>query len=978
MGDGTRLARKRHARGEGARAGAWRLTALVASSILALEPAASLAAPRSFNIPRRPMGEALNLFARQAGVQIFFPGETIARRQAPAIRGVMEPRMALDRLIAGAGLTVAEDDGRVVILRAVAARDRQKPMARDPDPPRPREPKSNSDAATPLEEVIVVSGPRAGDLKRNSDTVVNTITQLEIQRLPNLDVSDVLARLPGMRRNETQSGENRYVQIRGLNNSAASQSIDGVLLTNYANPSRATPTELLPAYFIKDITVTSTVTPDLDENSNSAHVAITTMSGLDNQGRHVADLRAFVGDNSRSGGVRDTKRPLRLVGAWKGALDDEGRIGLALGASLDHLGSRQDATSVSGYSAVNDVLVPFGALTRGETYTGTRRLSAMARLDIQPDARLSLFAEYFYLNHDFTTEQRLAAVTVATSDALNVARGAGQFGAGGVNFGFYHTKAEATGQILQLGADYLVGESDTLSARLGLTLNRAIAGRDGGAFAQAASPFTTPIGYVYSHDVLDFTSGGGASSSDPANYRLTGKFTIGDTLLRDQNYFARVDYAHNIAIADRGLGVKLGAQLKTLDRGNVQRGYARLAPAGGVSLSQVSDAPSLTLFQPVDWKRDAFLELLNRQGSPAPDANGLYAEDPADGYGQNFNGSETVGVGYGIVSYGGARGRISAGVRAAHTHRELDQYEPDATGRYVQAHYEQGYWHVLPSAYGSLDVTSKFKLRAAFTKTLERPSVNAASRRLVINYDTPITRVITYSDPYLMPIRSSNFDAAAEYYYGRGAYFSLGSFSKDLRDIPAVSSTLSIAADGVREITTYTKNVREVNGKKVYGRINGLEVVWANPNLSVLPERWGNLGLTLSYTYTDYRITAINGGNGQAATDTRLVDAAPRDLFNAFLAYNKGPFAANLAAQEMSPPPGAAYDPANDRRAKYEWLVDLQASWRVSDAMRVLVEGRNLFDQDITDRYGATDYGPAYQVRHNGRTVWLGVQMTLF
>ncbi|WP_343037660.1 TonB-dependent receptor [Caulobacter soli] len=924
------------------------------------------------------MGEALNLFAQQAGVQIFFPGEMIAGRRTPALRGVMEPRAALDRLIADAGLTVVKDDGRVIVLRVVATPDRAGGAARDPDPPRSRAARPNSDAATPLEEVIVTSGPRAGDLKRDSDTVVNTITQLEIQRLPNLDISDVLARLPGMRRNETQSGENRYVQIRGLNNSAASQSIDGVLLTNYANPSRATPTELLPAYFVKDITVTSTVTPDLDENANSAHVAITTISGLDNQGRRLADLRAFVGDNNRSGGARSTERPLRLVGAWRGALDDAGRIGLALGASLDHLGSRQDATSLSGYNAVNGVLVPFGALTRGETYTRTRRLSATARLDIRPDERLSMFAEYFFLNHDFTTEQRLAAVTVATADASNATDGAGRFGAGAANFGFYRTEAEATGQLVQLGGDYRIGPSDTLSARLGVTFNRAITGRDGGAFAQAASVFTTPIGYVYSHNLLDFTSGGGGASSDPANYRLTGKFALGDTLLRDQNYFARVDYAHNIATADQGLGVKLGAQLKTLDRSNLQRGYARLAPAEGIALSDVTDAPSLTLFRPIDWKRDAFLDLLNRRGSPAPDANGLYALDPADGYGQNFNGSERVGVGYGIVSYGGARGRLSAGVRAAHTHRELDQYEPDAVGRYVQAHYAQGYWHVLPSAYGALDVTSRLKLRAAFTKTLERPSVNAASRRLVINYDTPITRVITYSDPYLMPIRSSNFDAAAEYYYGRGAYFSLGSFSKDLRDIPAVSSTQSIAADGVREVTTYTKNVREVNGKKVYGRINGLEVVWADPSLPYLPDRWGNLGLTLSYTYTDYRITAINGGNGQAATNTRLVDAAPRDLFNAFLAYNKGPFAANLSAQEMSPPPGAAYDPANDRRAKYEWLVDLQASWRISDAARVLVEGRNLFDQDITDRYGATNYGPAYQVRHNGRTVWLGLQMTLF
>jgi hypothetical protein len=324
--------------------------ALFVTSAIVMAPAVSVAAERAFDIKAQPMGEALNQFARQAGVQIFFPGEAAAGRRSPAVRGTMEPRTALTQLIAGFSLSIVGDDGKMIMLQAGPARD---------------DARLASDAATALEEIIVTSGPRAGDLKRNSDTVVNTITQLEIQRLPNLDVSDVLARLPGVRRNETQSGENRYVQIRGLNNAAASQSIDGVLLTNYVNGSRATSTELLSANFIKNVTVTSTVTPDLDENANSAHVALTTISGLDNGGQHVADFRAYVGANSRDDGVMDTRRPVRLAGSWKGGLDEGGKWGLAVGASLDRLGSRQDAVSVASFSTINGTLIPNGALDQG-------------------------------------------------------------------------------------------------------------------------------------------------------------------------------------------------------------------------------------------------------------------------------------------------------------------------------------------------------------------------------------------------------------------------------------------------------------------------------------------------------------------------------------------------------------------------------------------------------------------------------------
>src|SRR6185295_7965292 len=201
-------------------------------------------------------------------------------------------------------------------------------------------------------------------------------------------------------------------------------------------------------------------------------------------------------------------------------------------------------------------------------------------------------------------------------------------------------------------------------------------------------------------------------------------------------------------------------------------------------------------------------------------------------------------------------------------------------------------------------VTPRWKLRAAFSETLERPPINSSSRRLITSYDTPVTRSVSYSNPYLLPIHSTNFDASAEYYYGPyDAHVSIGLFSKYLRDLPAVSSNQSLGADGVREIVSYTSNVREVNGKKVYGRSRGVEWVWSDPQLGFFPTRLGSLGITLAYDYIAYQTTAVNGGNGVPPTDTRLVDSAPRGFFSAFVAYHAGPFAANLSVQHQSSNP---------------------------------------------------------------------------
>jgi TonB-dependent receptor len=913
-----------------------------------------------FEIPSQSLSSALNTFARHAGLQIFFPTGAIAGKRAPTLSGRFSAESALQKLIDQSGLEVVSNDGTTLILRVMAG-------ARLPSAGRVVA--DNKDVATVLEEVIVRGSPRAGTLKRNSDTVVSTITELEIKRLPTLDLSDALSRLPGVRRNETQSGENRYVSIRGLNNAAASQSVDGVLLTNYINRSRATSTELLPASFFKSVVVTSTVTPDLDENSNAGHIALATISGADTDGQRVLEVRGLGGFNSRSDGVVDTHQPLRFSGIWRGPVAAENRIGLAVGAVIDRLGSRQDATSIDTYQLSSGSLVPNGALTKGATYTNTQRSAAMLRLDYRPADALSVFGEYFYMTHHFRTDQRTSTVSVS---AVN-----GELEASSARFGFNDTAGpDIRDNILQTGADVTLSPSDEISLRLAATRNQVNAsGVSTSGFALAQSSLAAPIGYHFSHDSIGLSSGAAADLSD---YLLNGKVTINDTVSKDQNYFGRLDYAHNMELSRQGPGLKFGFQWKALNRDNRQLGYARiLSPGQTLSLADVATASRTTFFEPVNWNEGVLLSELDHRGVPAP--QGLYTADPADGYGQDFSGAEQIADFYGIASYRFTRARVSAGFRGAHTRRELDQFEPDAFGIWGPAHYEQSDWHFLPSTYGSFDVTPHLKLRGAFSETVERPPINSSSRRLITNYDTPVTRSISYSNPYLLPIRSTNFDVSTEYYYGPyDAHVSLGLFSKYLRDIPAVSSSQSIGADGVREIVSYTSNLREVNGKKVYGRSRGVEAVWSDPQLGFFPARLGSLGVTLAYDYIAYQATAVNGGNGVPPTDTRLVDAAPRSFFSAFLSYHAGPFAANLSVQQQSSVPTMSYSLVNDRRETYVALLDAQVSYALDSNIRIMMEGRNLLDQDMVDRYAVTGYGPAYQIRNNGRTLWLGGEVTLF
>jgi len=61
------------------------------------------------------------------------------------------------------------------------------------------------------------------------------------------------------------------------------------------------------------------------------------VSGLDNNGQRMLDVRGFAGYDSRSGGDSPTRQPLRLSGLWRGALDDAHHFGLTLGGEIDRL-----------------------------------------------------------------------------------------------------------------------------------------------------------------------------------------------------------------------------------------------------------------------------------------------------------------------------------------------------------------------------------------------------------------------------------------------------------------------------------------------------------------------------------------------------------------------------------------------------------------------------------------------------------------
>ncbi|MGY4491671.1 TonB-dependent siderophore receptor [Pseudomonas sp. TE3610] len=84
----------------------------------AAQPVATQAASRTFNIPAGPLGDALNQFARQAGITLASTPDQTQGKQSAGLQGSYSVEQGLHTLLTGSGLQASSADGSSFILQA--------------------------------------------------------------------------------------------------------------------------------------------------------------------------------------------------------------------------------------------------------------------------------------------------------------------------------------------------------------------------------------------------------------------------------------------------------------------------------------------------------------------------------------------------------------------------------------------------------------------------------------------------------------------------------------------------------------------------------------------------------------------------------------------------------------------------------------------------------------------------------------------
>ena len=878
----------------------------------------------AFSIPEGSLSDALAAFSTTTGIQVMADPAVLRDRRTKGIRGRLDAERAIARLLRGTGL-VSRRRGQVILIEA--ARQKRAPTLRE----RPHRAVREAIAPPLGSSTIRVVGRRVADeralaAKARARNIVDAVSSDEVRRLPDLTIVDALRRLPGVSAVPIADNEHpRDVPIapvvRGLTQDYNNVTINGLPIASTGIPDagsnsavRGARLDILPASLVSGILVIKTFTPDLDPNAIGGATDLSTRSAFEDGGRPFLSAEAGVAATSDHGEVQP-QSPLgvQLALTASNTFGADHRFGLVLSANYQHLDNNSNVhgTADSGYlffydedgqrapdgSFGNGIPVPqqdrywynasnrwrWGVTARAEADLDSLRLSAMAGAYRYIDG---------YTRNEILIEPNAARLAEQTPTS-------GHFDSASAQVGYREGTTRSDTRLLEFDADWTIGPKDELLLRggtsratmrerydmvkftAGLNAAGSVVGTPSLAFDYDSAPFqysfNVPAAGYY--DLSQYSAGYWRNRGRQATSRV-------DTL--------RGDWRHNIGEGDIGLGFAAGgawtrtsytyayqnAEYRTTDRS------LTLAGAG-----YVSDAV-LPFNQ--NGLRLLVIDPVRAWAMFAANQDSIYTSSTeADNLEDDFAHAETAASGYGLLRYAAGPFELLGGARLEHTAVETraniavqDEWVRSRTGsRYLQA---------LPSLLLNYRPFADLRLRAAYSRTIGRPSYESYAPHAAIEFGSgavigdPNSQGIrvTSGNPDIKPRLSDNFDLSFEWTLPRrlDGMLSAALFYKAIDHEIFASTTTGYDFGGVHYVNAQVTRADNATA----AHIAGLELSAMIGSLEPIAPLLRHVGLNANWSLLDGAVT-VPDSSGTARTVHRLV-GQPNEIGNVTLFYSRGGF----------------------------------------------------------------------------------------
>jgi TonB-dependent receptor len=134
------------------------------------------------------------------------------------------------------------------------------------------------DNSTSLNEVTITehaskeSDRSARDVEKNANTTLNAVSAQSIAISPDVLVSNVLSRVSGISIDRSNTGDAQHVIIRGMDKQYNTTLINGIKIPSPDNKNRFIPLDIFPAGLVDRIDVIKTLTPDMEADASGGVV----------------------------------------------------------------------------------------------------------------------------------------------------------------------------------------------------------------------------------------------------------------------------------------------------------------------------------------------------------------------------------------------------------------------------------------------------------------------------------------------------------------------------------------------------------------------------------------------------------------------------------------------------------------------------------------------------------------------------------
>jgi TonB-dependent receptor len=858
-----------------------------------------------------------------------------------------------------------------------------------------------------LEEVVVMGQRTTVEVARaaqeQAPNLIDLMTAEQIQLLPDVNTGEAVRRLPGISL-ETDTGEGRYVNIRGLDADLNSTTFGGLRLspTNTSSPSgagRAVAFDSIPVGFVGAITLTKSNLPEQDAEAIGGTIDITPKTAP-RDGKAFAEFKLGSGEETqRKTGITDLSftaggrfggdgagyQPFSLI--VTGSLYNDGRgINDAEAGFYDEQGSGVADKVISAFEQ------------RYYQYHRNRHGYGFD-LGYEPDADNRYFVRYYdagYTEHKYrqmlqwNLSDPLGTVFDANGNPLpnqvvqvdpSNPNGFVQM-VDSLRTNVQVEKETLTTRVAEIGGVNKLGDAK-LDYHVGYTkgsyympYNYSFSFNNGSVNLARYDNTTNP-----NWPTISVADPAGYNVTDPSGYALR-KMTNATQDINDHEWGIGSNLTIPTHYTDRSdeefkFGVNARLREKTGDQSSYAIGVgSATGDAAPISLASVAGTT------PQSYYAGHYL-ITPLAGAGALvnyyDQNiALQSTDPVANQFNSVNDKEDVYAVYGQYQFGWGKLGLIAGVRVEETRADYSAYKQDATGvtcpinQNCPVSNSVNYTNVFPTAQLRYALAPDLIGRAAISSTIARPGFQQI---------TPTTSVdnngnVTTGNPNLKPTTATGFDLDIEKYLPHAGILSGGVFAKDLRNY-IVTDSVPLGGQNTGGNLGIAKLFSFTNGQPAH--VYGFEGNFVKRFRDDLPGAWAGLGVGANVTLvsSSFKVPVLDSSGNSTLTRDSILPSTSRTTGNFEVMYDLSGLSLTLGAYYtsrniFSMGPTAATDVWTQER----FSVDFGGSYAIGEHVSAYLNVKNLTNTALKFTEGEGD-NRVIQREFYGPTVQFGLNVKL-